>query len=250
MNTRFANKTALITGAAAGIGAATARLMAVQGAKILLADINSDAGQAVAEEIKAAGGSADFIACDVSDETQIMAAVKRAVAFGGRLDVMVNNAGIGGKPAPIHETDNVTWERVLRVNLTSVFWGQKHATLAMLADGKGGAIVNVASIAGIGAAANLNAYGATKAGVIQLTATGSSEVSRAGIRINAVCPGWTDTAIIADMDAATRARMVAAIPLGRLGEASEIAQLIAFLASDEASFISGVAYRIDGGLRN
>lgn len=245
----FQGKTALITGAATGIGKATALLLAHQGALVTVADINAEAGQATVAEITAAGGHAQFVTCDVSNEDQIIAAIAKA-ADGSRLDVLVNNAGIGGNPTPIHETDNATWERVMKINLTAVFWGQKYAVRAMLADGKGGAIVNIASIAGLGAAISMNAYGVSKAGVIQLTQTGAVEVARYGIRINAVCPGWTETPIIDFMNESTRDKAIRMIPQGRLGQPNEVANLIAFLASDQASFITGVAYRVDGGIKS
>ena len=250
MQAQFAQKTALITGGATGIGRATAQHMAAQGAFVVIADINQAAAEHTVELIKAAGGSALFVQCDVGEEQNIVAAIDQATQDGRRLDVMINNAGIGGVPSPIHLTEQLTWERVLLINLTAVFWGQKHAVKAMLKDAKGGAIVNVASIAGLGAAQYLNAYGVSKAGVIQLTQTGATEVAQAGIRINAVCPGWTETPILSVADEKMRTGMIAPVPMKRLGSPAEIADLIAFLASDAASFITGVAYRIDGGLRS
>jgi len=250
MTQSFIGKTAVVTGAAAGIGRETALLLAARGARVIVSDINEAGGAATVGQIEAGGGAAHFIRCDIGDEAQIEGLVAQTVALGGRLDVMVNNAGIGGKPAPLHEVTTAQWELIIRVDLTAVFWGQKYATLAMLADGKGGAIVNVASIAGIRAAPTLGAYGPAKAGVIQLSQTGALEVARAGIRINAVCPGWTDTAIIDNMGPDARARVVRGIPLGRLGAPAEIAELIAFLASDAAAFITGVAYEIDGGIKS
>ncbi len=250
MTQSFSGKTAVVTGAALGIGRETALMLAARGARVIVSDINEAAGAEVVELIEAAGGTAQFIRCDVGDEAQLKALVEQAVALGGRLDVMVNNAGIGGKPAPLHEVTNEQWDLIIRIDLTAVFWGQKYATLAMLADGKGGSIVNVASIAGIRAAPTLGPYGPAKAGVIQLTHTGAIEVARAGIRINAVCPGWTDTAIIDNLGDDLRPKLIRGIPLGRMGKPAEIAELIAFLASDAASFITGVAYQIDGGIKS
>ncbi|MBA3470460.1 MAG: SDR family oxidoreductase [Herpetosiphonaceae bacterium] len=250
MTQSFSGKTAVVTGAALGIGRETALLLGARGARVIVSDINEDAGAAAVATIEAAGGTAHFIRCDIGDEAQIQALVEQAVTLGGRLDVMVNNAGIGGKPAPLHEVSNEQWDLIIRIDLTAVFWGQKYATLAMLADGKGGSIVNVASIAGLGAAPTLGPYGPAKAGVIQLSQTGAVEVARAGIRINAVCPGWTDTAIIDNMGPDARTKLLRGIPLGRMGQPAEIAELIAFLASDAASFITGVAYQIDGGIKS
>ena len=246
----FSNKTAVVTGAAVGIGRETALLLAAGGARVLVADINQTEGAHTVELIESAGGTAQFIRCDVGEEAQIQTVIAQAVALGGRLDVLINNAGIGGKPMPLHEVSNEQWELIMRIDLTSVFWGQKYATRAMLADGKGGSIVNVASIAGLGAAATLGPYGPAKAGVIQLSQTGAVELGRAGIRVNAVCPGWTDTAIINNLGDDARTRLLKGIPLGRMGTPREVAELIAFLASDAASFITGVAYQIDGGIKS
>lgn len=246
----FSGKTAVVTGAALGIGRETALILAARGARVIVADINERTGAATVEMIEAAGGTAQFIRCDVGDEAQLKHVVDQARALGGRLDVMINNAGIGGQPAPLHEVTNEQWDLVLRIDLTAVFWGQKYATRAMLADGKGGAIVNVASIAGLGAAPTLGPYGAAKAGVIQMTQTGAREVARAGIRVNAVCPGWTDTAIIDNLDDQAKSRLTKGIPIGRLGRPVEIAELIVFLASDAASFITGAAYEVDGGIKS
>lgn len=246
----FSNKTAVVTGAAVGIGRETAVLLAAGGARVLVADINQTEGAHTVELIESAGGTAQFIRCDVGEEAQIQTLIAQAVALGGRLDVLINNAGIGGKPMPLHEVSNEQWELIMRIDLTSVFWGQKYATRAMLADGKGGSIVNVASIAGLGAAATLGPYGPAKAGVIQLSQTGAVELGRAGIRVNAVCPGWTDTAIINNLGDDARTRLLKGIPLGRMGTPREVAELIAFLASDAASFITGVAYQIDGGIKS
>lgn len=246
----FSNKTAVVTGAAVGIGRETAVLLAAGGARVLVADINQTEGAHTVELIESAGGTAQFIRCDVGEEAQIQTVIAQAVALGGRLDVLINNAGIGGKPMPLHEVSNEQWELIMRIDLTSVFWGQKYATRAMLADGKGGSIVNVASIAGLGAAATLGPYGPAKAGVIQLSQTGAVELGRAGIRVNAVCPGWTDTAIINNLGDDARTRLLKGIPLGRMGTPREVAELIAFLASDAASFITGVAYQIDGGIKS
>ena len=246
----FTNKTAVVTGAAVGIGRETALLLAAGGARVLVADINQAEGAHTVDLIEAAGGTAHFIRCDVGEEAQIQTVIAQAVALGGRLDVLINNAGIGGKPMPLHEVSNEQWELIMRIDLTSVFWGQKYATRAMLADGKGGSIVNVASIAGLGAAPTLGPYGPAKAGVIQLSQTGAVELGRAGIRVNAVCPGWTDTAIINNMGDDARTRLLKGIPMGRMGTPREVAELIAFLASDAASFITGVAYQIDGGIKS
>lgn len=246
----FSNQTAVVTGAAVGIGRETALLLAAGGARVLVADINQTEGAQTVALIEAAGGTAQFVRCDVGEEAQIKAVIEQAVALGGRLDVMINNAGIGGKPGPLHEVSNEQWDLIMRIDLTSVFWGQKYATRAMLADGKGGSIVNVASIAGLGAAPTLGPYGPAKAGVVALSQTGAVELGKAGIRVNAVCPGWTDTAIINNLGDDARSRLLKGIPMGRMGTPREVAELIVFLASQSASFITGVAYQIDGGIKS
>lgn len=246
----FRNRTALVTGGAAGIGRETCVLLAQRGARVIVADIAFDAAQTVVTDIEANGGTAHAMYCDVGNEYDIQTAIQQARELGGRLDVLVNNAAIGGSPAPLHEVTNEAWERLLLLDLTSVFWGQKYASQAMLSDGKGGSIVNVSSVAGLGAAPSLGPYGVAKAGVIQMTQTGAYELARFGIRINAVCPGWTETAILENLPADTRAKLTYGIPMRRLGQPREIAELIVFLASDAASFITGVAYTADGGMKS
>jgi NAD(P)-dependent dehydrogenase (short-subunit alcohol dehydrogenase family) len=248
MDQPFAGKTALVTGAASGIGRATSRLLAARGAHVVVADINPGDGAETVELITGAGGRALFQACDVSNEEHVKAAVERACGLGGRLDIMVNNAGIGSKPAPLHLTSNRDWDRVIAVDLTGVFWGHKYAAQAMLADGKGGVIINVSSAAGVGGAVNLGPYGVAKAGVIQMTQTGAKELAASGIRVNAICPGWTETSIINGLGDNIAPKLIRQVPMGRMGRPTEVAALIAFLASEEASFITGVAYRIDGGM--
>ena len=240
-------KVAIVTGGAIGIGAATAHLLAKQGATVIIGDINEQAGLATVEQIRGTAGQAYFRHCDVSQEADIQALVQFALDHGS-LDIMINNAGIGGKPAPLHLTENHNWQRVLEIDLTGVFWGQKYASQAMLAGGKGGAIVNVASIAGVAGSPNLGPYGVAKAGVIQMSKTGAIELAPAGIRVNAVCPGWTETAILDSFEPSIQERLIRSIPLKRMGTPHEIAELIVFLASPAASFITGAEYIIDGGI--
>lgn len=240
-------KIAIVTGGALGIGAATAQLLAKQGATVIIGDINEQDGLATVEQIRSSAGQAYFRHCDVSQETDIQGLVQFALEHGG-LDIMINNAGIGGQPAPLHLTENHNWQRVLEIDLTGVFWGQKYASQAMLAGGKGGAIVNVASIAGVAGSPNLGPYGVAKAGVIQMSKTGAIELAPAGIRVNAVCPGWTETAILDGFEPSIQERLIRSIPLKRMGTPHEIAELIVFLASPAASFITGAEYIIDGGI--
>jgi NAD(P)-dependent dehydrogenase (short-subunit alcohol dehydrogenase family) len=245
METGLRGRNALVTGAASGIGKAVALALAGEGACVIIADLNEQGGREVAAQIVEAGGSARAVACDVADEAAVEAAVMGVVEIEGRLDVMVNNAGIGGEVAPIIECQAADWDRVLAINLRGVFFGVKHAARAMLQSG--GSIVNIASVAGIGAAAKLGPYGASKAGVIQLTQTAAMELASKGIRVNAVCPGWTETPILGQFE---RSDLVAQVPLRRIGRPEEIANMVVYLASDAAAFVTGSAFRIDGGIRS
>jgi NAD(P)-dependent dehydrogenase (short-subunit alcohol dehydrogenase family) len=247
METGLAGKVAFITGAASGIGKAIVQVLAAEGAHVIVSDINNDAGEIVAREIVAQGGSARFVPCDVADEASMESAIVEVVQREGKLNVMINNAGIGlRQPAPAWQFGVEEWDRVLAVNLRGVFLGMKHTVPVMLRQG-GGSIVNIASTAGLGGSPLLGPYGAAKAGVIQLTQTAALELAKQNIRVNAVCPGWTDTAILGEMQ---RDILVRQVPIGRIGEPSEIANLAVFLASDAASFITGSAYRVDGGIRS
>ncbi len=245
METGLRGRNALVTGAASGIGKAVALALAGEGACVIVADLNEQGGREVAAQIVEAGGSARAVACDVADEAAVEAAVMGVVELEGRLDVMVNNAGIGSQVAPIIECQAADWDRVLAINLRGVFFGVKHAARAMLQSG--GSILNIASVAGMGAAAMLGPYGASKAGVIQLTQTAAIELTSKGIRVNAVCPGWTETPILGQFE---RSQLVAQVPLRRIGQPEEIANMVIYLASDAAAFVTGSAFRIDGGIRS
>ncbi|HEU5100883.1 MAG TPA: SDR family oxidoreductase [Roseiflexaceae bacterium] len=244
METGLRDRVALITGAASGIGKAIAQALASEGARVIVADLNEQAGRAAAAQI-AGRSPARFVGCDVTDEASVEAAVSSALATEGRLDIMVNNAGIITAPASLLDSQAADWDRHFVVNLRGVFFGVKHAARAMLQSG--GSIVNIASVAGMGGAPKLGPYGATKAAVIQLTQTAALEFARNRIRVNALCPGWTDTPLL---DGFERSKLERQIPLGRLGQADEIASLVVYLASDAAAFITGSALRIDGGIRS
>ena len=247
METGLRGRSALITGGAAGIGKAIALALSAEGARVIVADLNADQGRAAVDEIVTAGGSARFIACDVVDETAVAAAVASVVAEEGQLYVMVNNAGIGPQQAPLVESTAEDWDRVFAINLRGVFFGIKHAARAMLAQQIRGSIINISSVAGLGAATTLGPYGATKAGVLQLTQTAAVELAAAGIRVNAICPGWTETAILGTTE---RSRLIRQIPMQRIGRVDEIASMIVYLASDAASFVTGSTFRVDGGMRS
>ncbi|HEU4327780.1 MAG TPA: SDR family NAD(P)-dependent oxidoreductase [Roseiflexaceae bacterium] len=247
METGLRGKVALITGAGSGIGRATALALAAEGAHVIVAELNAASAEETVALVCGRDGAARFVRCDVTDEGSLAAAVQSALDTEGQLDVMVNNAGIAHQPAPLINADAADWDRVFAVNLRGVFLGIKHAARAMIAGGRGGSIVNIASVAGTGASPMLGAYGATKAGVVQLTQTAALELARAGVRVNAVCPGWTETPILGQ---AERASLVAQVPAGRIGQPEEIAQMVVYLASDAATFVTGSAMRIDGGMRS
>ncbi len=245
MEMGLGGRVALITGAASGIGKAIALMLASEGVRVVVADMNDQAGRMVAAQIAGQGGGARFVGCDVTDEASVEAAVGSVLEVEGRLDIMVNNAGIITAPAPLIESPAADWDRHFAVNLRGVFFGVKHAARAMLQSG--GSIINMASVAGMGAAPKLGPYGATKAAVIQLTQTAALELARHHIRVNAICPGWTDTPLLEGLD---RTKLERQIPLGRLGQSDEIASLVVYLASDAAAFVTGSALRIDGGIRS
>jgi NAD(P)-dependent dehydrogenase (short-subunit alcohol dehydrogenase family) len=245
--TEFAGKTALVTGAASGIGLATARRLGLGGAKVVVADFNEKGAQDAVEALKKEGVEAAAVALDVTQSDSVKAAVQFAVDTFGGLDLAVNNAGIGGASAPTGEYDIDVYHRVVRTNLDGVFYSLRHEIPAIEAAGKGGAIVNVASILGSVGFPGSPAYVAAKHGVVGLTKTAAAEYAAKGIRVNAVGPGFIDTPLLAQMDKAAYDGLVALHPAGRLGKAEEVAELIVFLLSDRASFVAGSYHLVDGG---
>jgi NAD(P)-dependent dehydrogenase (short-subunit alcohol dehydrogenase family) len=241
MNTNLEGRCALVTGGASGIGKAIARALAAEGARVVIADRNGEAGEAAAAEI---GRGAWARRCDVSDEASVKDIIAEVIRIENRLDIMVNNAGIGAMPGPLVASDVADWDRVYAVNLRGVFLGIKHTASVMK---EGGCIVNVASVAGIGGSPMLGAYGATKAGVIQLTQTAALELAKQKIRVNAICPGWVETPLVEGLD---HQMLLRQIPLGRIGQPEEVAGLVVYLASDASSFVTGSIFRIDGGIRS
>jgi meso-butanediol dehydrogenase/(S,S)-butanediol dehydrogenase/diacetyl reductase len=242
---RFRGKVAVITGGASGIGAATAELLHAEGAAILIADLPGDAGPALAAKL---GERVAFQPTDVSNPDAVEAMVQAAVQRFGRLDILFNNAGIGSFGAtpelPVEE-----WQRVIAIDLNGVFYGCRSAIPVMRAQG-GGVIVNTASASGLAADYHFAAYNAAKAGVINYTRAVAIDHAREGIRCNAVCPGPVDTPILQTISGIReiRAAWDAAVPMGRFAQPGEIAEVVAFLASDAASFITGAAIPVDGGL--
>jgi NAD(P)-dependent dehydrogenase (short-subunit alcohol dehydrogenase family) len=248
---RLDGKVALITGAASGIGRIAASLFAGEGARMVLADVADDEGTVTAEGIVAAGGQASYVHADVSSPSQAEAMVAFAVDRFGSLDVLYNNAGIfPGDDGSVTETPEATWDRVMAINLKGVFLGCKYGIPAML-DSGGGSIINVASfVALMGAAAPQVAYTASKGGVLSMTREIAVEFARRGIRANALCPGPIETPLLAELlaEPARRQRRLVHIPLGRFGQAEEIANAALFLASDESSYITGSTFVVDGGI--
>jgi len=242
---RLQGRVAAITGGALGIGRATARLFAAEGATVALGDVEVGAAETVAKEIVNGGGRAIAVGVDVGDAGQVQAFVDRVVAELGRLDIMFANAGIAHS-APFLEHPEAQWHRVLRVNLTGVFLCCQAAARQMVKQG-GGRIITTASINGFRGVENLVGYNAAKAGVIELTKTMAVELARHHIAVNAIAPAQIDTRLTRSLPEEARQRRVERIPMGRFGEADEVARAALFLASDDAGYITGHTLAVDGG---
>ncbi|OON80507.1 SDR family NAD(P)-dependent oxidoreductase [Streptomyces tsukubensis] len=241
----FAGRTAFVTGAASGIGFATARQLGAAGASVVIADYNADGARKAADELKAEGIVAAAVTVDVTDPESVRAAVQFAVDTFGGLDLAVNNAGIGGQSAPTGDYDIDSWNRVVRTNLDGVFYSMRHELPVMAAAGRG-AIVNTASILGSVGFAGSPAYVAAKHGVVGLTKAAGIEYAAKGVRVNAVGPGFIETPLLKGMEKEAYDGLVALHPAGRLGTSEEVAELIVFLLSDRASFIQGSYHLVDG----
>jgi NAD(P)-dependent dehydrogenase (short-subunit alcohol dehydrogenase family) len=243
----FEGKGVIVTGAAQGIGKATAELLAQEGARVVLADVNDAAGEAATEALQRAGVTAAYQHCDVSAEDEVVELVARASEFLGGLDMAVNNAGIAHSPIDLHQLDSATWKHVLDVTLHGTFLCMREELKVMVAAGHG-SIVNMASNAGVKNAPGMAAYTAAKHGVVGLTKNAALQYARRNIRVNAVCPGTVATETIASYPAHLQQEWSEMIPIGRIGTSREVAQAVAYLLSDQAAFITGVPLLIDGGL--
>jgi NAD(P)-dependent dehydrogenase (short-subunit alcohol dehydrogenase family) len=250
MGTRMKGKIALVTGAAGGMGAATARLFAREGAKaVMVADVLDAEGEAVVAEIKKAGGTAGYVHLDVTKEAEWQAAIDRTVAAHGGLDVLVNNAGISGSAAE-DLYDTALWHKLMDINSTGVFLGMKYGIAAMRKTGRPGSVVNLSSISGIVGQAYIHVgYNASKGAVRLMTKAGAAQHGKENIRVNSVHPGLMPPMRTSGRtaDPVQRAKTLKGVPLGRAGEVDEVANAILFLASDESSYVTGAELVVDGG---
>jgi NAD(P)-dependent dehydrogenase (short-subunit alcohol dehydrogenase family) len=252
MTRNLEGKSALVTGGASGIGRATALAFAREGARVAVADILEEAAQGTVAEIEAMGGQALAIACDVTDDDAVKAMIAATVdAFGG-LDCAFNNAGIapyqvnaGGQK--IADVAPESWRRLIDVNLTGVWLCLRHEVAQMRAQGSGGVIINTASILGLIGSATSSAYVAAKHGVVGLTKTAAADHAEDNIRVNAVCPGYIETAMTEETMRRRGERILARVPMARMGKAGEIAEAVIWLCSPKASFVTGVSWAVDGG---
>jgi NAD(P)-dependent dehydrogenase (short-subunit alcohol dehydrogenase family) len=251
MSGMLEGKVAIVTGAGYGLGRATAMAFAKEGAKVTVADIDAEKGQQTVQMVKEAGGEALFVKTDVTKEADVEAMVKKTVDTYGRLDCAHNNAGSGEPPKLLHEITEEQWYRVIDLNLKGVWLCMKHEIKHMINHG-GGAIVNTSSVAGLTGSPMMTTYGSSKHGVVGLTRTAALEYARLGIRINAVCPaGMRRTGlaeILLEQDPKMAEKLAEGLPMGRDSDPDEVAQAVVWLCSDAASYVTGHAMAVDGGV--
>lgn len=242
---QFQDRTAVVTGAASGIGAAIAGMMGRRGAQVVIGDISDDA-EMVAAQLRDQELSVTAVRTDTTDEAQVAALMDTAVDRHGSLDVLVANAGISEPKVPIHDLDVETWRKIVDINLTGTALCFKHALRHMSAAGSG-SVVALSSILGLVGQANSTSYSATKAGVANLVRSAGLSYADRGIRVNAAAPGYVETPLVAGLDESVREQMISRMPNGRLGTPEEVAEVVCFLASDAASFVTGATWSVDGG---
>jgi NAD(P)-dependent dehydrogenase (short-subunit alcohol dehydrogenase family) len=243
---QFDGKVALVTGGASGIGEACVMTFARAGAKVVVADLNAELGERTVAAVKEAGSDAIFVKVDVGRPEEVEQMVEATIQTFGRLDIAINNAGIGGEPNPTGSYSIDGWRKVIDINLNGVFYCMRYEIPRMLENG--GAIVNMASILGSVGFATAPAYVAAKHAVVGLTKTAALEYAKQGIRVNAVGPGFIKTPLLdVNLDDATQAYLASLHAVGRMGNSQEVAGVVAFLSSEEASFVTGAYYLVDGG---
>lgn len=245
----FQDKVAIVTGASAGIGRATAMAFAEQGASVVVADINQELGAATAADINAKGGNAIFMLCDVTKEADVIALVDGTIETYGKLDIAFNNAGIEIEQSKLADGEERVFDSIMDVNVKGVWRCMKYQIPAMLKNG-GGSIVNTASVAGLGAAPKMAIYSASKHAVIGLTKSAAVEYGKKGIRVNAVCPAVIDTEMFrraAEADPRKAEYVAGMHPVGRIGKVEEIAEAVMYLCSSNSGFTTGIALPVDGG---
>lgn len=250
MSGQLDGKVALVTGAGSGIGRASARALAREGAKVVVSDVVVEGGEETVRMIEESGGEATFVKADVSKASEVEALVNSAVEAYGKLDCAHNNAGIEGTMGSTVECGEENWDRTININLKGVWLGLKYE-IPRMSEGGGGAIVNTASVAGLVGFQNLPAYVASKHGVVGITRTAALEYAQQGIRVNAVCPGVIRTPMVERIlggDPEAAAQFTALEPVGRMGTPEEIAEAVVWMCSDAASFVTGHAMAVDGGL--
>lgn len=243
---KLTNKTAVITGAGSGIGRAIALHFAAEGARIVVADFNEASGAETARLIQAQGGDAMAMTTDVSQSEAVAQLFQTIDAQGWGVDILVNNAGQGGTLTPLHQLTDEAWHAMLATHLNGTFYCSRAAINRMLPQ-QSGAIINIASVAGLAGMPMGASYSAAKAGIIGFTKAAGKEVARFGIRVNAIAPGWVETPILDNLPDKLRDSMVGMVPLGRIGQPEEIAALAVFLASKESSYVIGQVISPNGG---